>query len=242
LKHQNFNKSPTLVGDFNLFKDYKMKKLLIAITLLLTIQSFAQSNPEDKLGVWYAYGGSHKVSEKFTLKTQAQFRFFDVANDLQQLMLRAGVNYKFNNTFSGYFGYAYFNTDATFDVIGGDAREHRIVEDLNINYKHAEFGFAHRIRLEHRFFTNDTRHWIRYQLGINHPLSEKLSAYIYDEVFFNFQGDTYSQNWFGIGVKHKLSDMVKLQLGYHNISLNGGANFNRLIAGISISTNHIKKK
>jgi long-subunit fatty acid transport protein len=161
---------------------------------------------------------------------------------MQQLMLRAGANYKFNNTFSAYLGYAYFNTDATFDVDGGDASEHRIVEDLNINYKHSKFGIAHRIRLEHRFFTNDTRHWIRYQLGVNHPISDKLSAYVYDEVFLNFQGNTYSQNWFGIGVKHKLSNTVKLQLGYHNISLNGGANFNRIIAGISISTNHLKNK
>ena len=65
------------------------------------------------------------MSEKVSIKTQAQFRFFDIANDLQQLMLRAGANYKINNTFSAYLGYAFFNTDATFDVDGGDATERR---------------------------------------------------------------------------------------------------------------------
>ena len=219
-----------------------MKKIFITVILLVSINSIAQTNPENKLGVWYAYGGSHKVSEKVTLKTQAQFRFFDIASDLQQLMLRAGANYKINNTFSAYLGYAFFNTDATFDVNGGDANEHRLVEDFNINYKHSKFGIAHRFRFEQRFFSSDTRHWFRYQIGINHPISEKLSAYVYDEVFLNLQGDTYSQNWFGFGVKHKISETIKLQLGYQNISLNGGANFNRIIAGIAISTNHRKKK
>ena len=206
-----------------------MKKIILTLLLLSSINSFAQSNPEKKLGMWYAYGGSHKMSEKVSIKTQAQFRFFDIANDLQQLMLRAGANYKINNTFSAYLGYAFFNTDATFDVDGGDANEHRIVEDLNINYKHSKFGVAHRFRFEQRLFKANTKHWFRYQLGINYPISNTLSAYVYDEVFLNFEGNTFSQNWFGIGVKHKLSNSVNLQLGYHNISLNGGANFNRII-------------
>ena len=171
-----------------------------------------------------------------------QFRFFDIASDLQQLMLRAGANYKFNKTFSATVGYAYFTTDATFDTSGGTATEHRLVEDFNINHKHSKLGVAHRFRFEQRFFSDNTSHWFRYQLGFNHPITEKLSAYVYDEVFFNFSGDTYSQNWFGIGVKRKISDSVKLQLGYHAISLNGSANFNRIIAGISISTDHLKKK
>lgn len=219
-----------------------MKKIIFALTLLFSIKNIAQTNPENKLGVWYAYGGSHKVSDNISLKTQAQFRFFDVASDLQQLMLRAGANYKLNNTFSAYLGYAYFSTDATFDVDGGDVPEHRLVEDININYKHAKFGIAHRFRFEQRFFSSNTSHWFRYQLGLNHPISKKLSAYIYDEVFLNLQGDTYSQNWFGIGLKHKVSNTLKLQLGYHHISLNGGANFSRVLAGFSISTNHTKKK
>ena len=230
------------MGDFNISKLYIMKKIVLLFALVLSTASIAQTNPENKLGMWYAYGGSHKISNKVTLKSQAQFRFFDVASDLQQLMLRAGANYKFNNTLSATFGYAYFNTDATFDADGGTASEHRLVEDFNIKHTFSKLGVDHRFRLEHRFFSNDTSHWFRYQLGFNHPITAKLSAYVYDEVFLNFSGDTYSQNWFGIGVKRKISDSVKLQLGYHAISLNGGANFNRVIAGISISTDHLKKK
>ena len=180
------------MGDFNLLNILQMRKIIILITLVLSMNCMAQSNPEKELGIWYAYGGSHKIAKKITLKSQAQFRFFDIANDMQQLMLRAGANYKFNNSISAYFGYAFFNTDATYDVI--------------------------------------------------HPISNKLTAYVYNEVFLNFQGNTYSQNWFGVGVKRTLSDKVQLQLGYHNISLNGGANFNRFILGVAINTNHLKNK
>lgn len=218
-----------------------MKKVIILFTILISAKTIAQSNPEKELGVWYAYGGSHKISEKIALKTQAQFRFFDIAGDMQQLMLRFGGNYKVNNTFSTYLGYAYFNTDATFEADGGREGEHRLVEDLNINYKHSKIGISHRFRFEQRFFENNTSHWFRYNIGLNHPVTKKISAYLYNEVFLNFKGDTFSQNWFGIGVKHELSNSIKLQLGYHNISLNGGANFNRIITGITLSTNHTKK-
>ena len=224
-----------------MLKILKMKKVIIVFTLLFAVKSIAQKNPEKELGVWYAFGGTHKISDKIDLKTQAQFRFFDIASDMQQLMLRFGGNYKINNTFSAYLGYAYFNTDATFGVKGGDANEQRIVEDFNINYKHSKLGISHRFRFEQRLFKNNTAHWFRYNIGLSHPISEKLSGYMYNEVFLNFKGDTYSQNWFGVGVKHKLSNSIKLQLGYHNISLKGGANFSRIITGIILSTNHTKK-
>ena len=218
-----------------------MKKVIILFTILLSVKTVAQSNPEKELGVWYAYGGSHKISEKIDLKTQAHFRFFDVASDMQQLMLRFGANYKFNNTFSAYLGYGFFTTDATFNIDGGDANEQRLVEDFNIKHKHSKFSFSHRFRLEHRFFSADTRHWIRYNLGVSHPISGNLSAYAYGEYFYSFTNKINSQNWLGFGVKHAISKTIKLQLGYHNISTNNGSNFNRIIAGIAISTNHLKK-
>lgn len=218
-----------------------MKNILLAFALLLSTLIYGQKNPEKELGVWYAYGGSHKVSEKINLKTQAHFRFFDIASDMQQLMLRFGANYKINEKFSAYLGYGFFNTDATFDADGGDANEHRLVEDLNINYKHSKFSFSHRFRLEQRFFSAETRHWIRYNLGISHPVTEKLTAYVYGEYFYSLTNKINSQNWLGIGGKYAVTKNVKLQLGYHNISTNNGANFNRIIAGFSINTNHFKK-
>ena len=83
---------------------------------------------------------------------------------------------------------------------------------------------------------------INFSLFLKNDSFAFFKSLMNDEVFLNFDGETYSQNWFGIGIKHKFSNTINLQLGYHNISLNGGANFNRIVAGIAISTNHTKKK
>lgn len=219
-----------------------MKKIVLLFIILFTIKSVAQSNPEKELGVWYMYNGSHQLSEKFSLKTMAHFRFFEIGDDMQQFIGRLGGNYKINKNLSATLGYAYLNTDATFNLDGGGINEHRIYEDLNVKHKVSKLGFAHRLRAEQRFFNSQTGHFVRYQLGLSYPLSKKWSTYLYDEIFFDFDGEAYNQNWLGGGFKYKLSKVVKLQLGYMNISTANMQSFNRIQLGVSINTNHFKKK
>ena len=218
-----------------------MKKIVLLLLLLGSFTSIAQNNPQDELGAWYMYGGTHKLSSKWYVKSLAHFRFFNIGDDLQQVLLRAGVNYKTSNSTSILLGYAYLNTDTTFGLDGGEFNEHRIYEDFYFGHKVSKLTFAHRFRLEHRFFETNTQHWIRYQLALSYPLSKNWSTYLYDEVFLNFEGDTYAQNWLGAGFKYKLSKALKLQLGYQQISVNGGAKFNRIQLGIALTTNHQKK-
>ncbi len=220
-----------------------MKKTVIFLLFLVSINSYAQENPEKELGVWYMYNGSHKVSDKFSLKTMAHFRFFEVGDDMQQFIGRLGGNYQFNKTVSATIGYAFLNTDDldSYNVDGGDDNEHRIYEDLNVKHKLSNLGIAHRLRAEQRFFESRTGHFIRYQLGLSYPLSKKWSTYLYDEIFFDFDGQSYNQNWFGTGLKYKLSDVVKLQVGYMNISNDASRSFDRIQLGIAISTDHRKK-
>lgn len=213
-----------------------MKKLFLILTFF-TLQITAQSlDPQDKLGAWYMYGGSHKISEKFSAKTLAHFRFFDMGNDFQQLLIRVAGNYKINNTVNVSLGYAYFNTDATFGVDGGGIGESRIYEDVNVKHKTNKLGWAHRFRFEQRLLDSGLQNLIRYKLNLSHPISEKWSTYINNEIFFDFIGESYNSNWFGTGFKYKLNNAVKLQLGYQNISQNGGANFNRILIGIALNT------
>jgi hypothetical protein len=219
-----------------------MKKLVALLTLLVFFQVNAQQNPEKELGIWYMYNGSHKLSDKFSIKSMAHFRFFEIGDDLQQYILRFGANYKFNKTFSATLGYAFLDTDSSYGIEGGTFGDHRIYEDLLANHKLGELSFAHRLRAEHRFFNSQTGHLLRYQLGLGYPISKKWSSYIYDEIFFDFDGgDAYNQNWFGLGVKYKLSKVVKLQLGYMSININN-QNLDRIQLGIAISTDHRKKK
>ncbi|MGB1042975.1 MAG: DUF2490 domain-containing protein [Tenacibaculum sp.] len=219
-----------------------MKKILLLFVLSISLNSIAQSNAEKELGVWYMYNGSHKLSPKFSLKSMAHFRFFEIGDDMQQFIGRIGGNYKINNNLSATIGYAFLNTDGinSYNVDGGEVNEHRIYEDFNIKHKIADLKFAHRLRAEHRFYNSQTGHFIRYQLGLSHPLSEKWSTYIYDEIFFDFDGEPFNQNWLGVGFKYKLSNSVKLQAGYMNISDANSISLDRIQLGISINTNHFK--
>lgn len=217
-----------------------MKKIVLAITIFISINSFTQNDAQNQLGAWYMYGGSHKISDNWSIKSLAHFRFFEIADDLQQLLIRAGANYKINNTFNVTLGYAYLNTDGTYNTSNGQANEHRVYEDFNIKHKLSKLNFAHRFRLEHRFFETETTHWIRYQLGLSYPISEKWATYFFDEVFLNFQGDTFAQNWIGAGLTYKVSDLIKLKAGYMNIQQNS-TDFDRIQLGIILSTNHQKK-
>ena len=219
-----------------------MKKIAFLFIILFTLKNVAQSNPEKELGAWYMYNGSHQLSEKFSLKTMAHFRFFEIGDDMQQFIGRLGGNYKINKNLSATIGYAFLNTDTTFNLDGGDFNEHRIYEDFNVKHKISKLGFAHRFRAEQRFFNSQTGHFIRYQLGLSYPLSSKWSTYIYDEIFFDFDGEAYNQNWLGFGVKYKLSNAVKLQVGYMNISNDVSQSFDRIQLGVAINTSHFKKK
>lgn len=217
-----------------------MKKLFLAFTLLFSITAIAQikltKDPEKSIGAWYMYNGSHKISDKFSAKTMAHFRFFDMGDDMQQFIGRLGLNYKINKTLNVTLGYAYLDTDRTFGLDKGNFSDHRIYEDLNVKYKIKKFGFAHRFRAEQRFFEGTTGHFIRYQLGISYPISSEWSTFIYNEVFFDFDGEAYNQNWLGGGFKYKLNDAVKLKFGYQNISVNNGPTVDRILIGVELLT------
>jgi len=219
-----------------------MKKAVLAVLLLLSINNFAQKNPENQLGAWYMYNGSHTLSDTFSLKSMAHFRFFDLSNDMQQFIGRIGGNYKINQHLSATLGYAILNTDATFGVDGGDVIEHRVYEDFNVKHKISQLGFAHRFRAEQRFFNATTGHFIRYQLSLSYPISDLWSTYLYDEIFFDFDGEAFNQNWFGFGFSYTASNKVKLKFGYQKISLDNDSHLDRLLLGIVLTTDHRKKK
>ena len=221
-----------------------MKKYILFAIIIWSVNINAQTtlpNPVEELGVWYMYNGSHRVSEKFSIKSMAHFRFFEFGEDMQQFIGRFGTNYKINKTFGATLGYAYLNTDTSYEVDGGTFGDHRIYEDLLANHNMGSLKFAHRLRAEQLFFRSLSGHFIRYHLGLSYPLSNIWSTYLFDEVFFDFTGQSYNQNWLGAGVKYQLSKVVKLQLGYMSINTDAGQNFDRIQMGIAISTDHRKK-
>ncbi|WP_405567853.1 DUF2490 domain-containing protein [Polaribacter sp. Asnod6-C07] len=225
-----------------------MNKILLIMGLcLISFKAQTQNSAENKLGTWYMYNGSHKISEKYAIKTMAHFRYYELASEFQQEIYRLGVNYTFNPKTNITLGLSYSTADLVYDGPSSGLYEWRFYEDLNLKSKWWQFNVKHRIRFEHRFIHKNliedvTQTWVRYNLNIGYPLSEKWSVYAFNELFLNLdRGKRFAQNWTGAGFLHQLNPRTKLKMGYFQIKSPTRV-LKRLQLGIILNTNHIKNK
>lgn len=223
-----------------------MKKILLIISsLLLTTQySFAQSAPnynvQSNNNAWLMYFGDHKISNKWGVHLEAQFRRNDYFSKTQQLLLRTGVNYHINpNTFAT-AGYCYVHT-APYGVFPVKLAfpEHRFWEQLQTKNQVGRFELVNRLRMEQRFsqlpvydsaisayevgdavYTNRGRLLNRASLPLNHKTMADNTLYVsvYDEMFVNF-GKNIGKNMFDqnrayAALGYKLPIYGKIELGY----------------------------
>ena len=169
-----------------------MKKVILSCCIgLLFISIQAQDSAENKLGSWYMYNGSHIVSEQFSIKTMAHFRYFETTSEFQQAIYRLGVNYKLNKKFNFTFGISAVETDTQYQSPSEFLTEFRIYEDINWNTNLTKLKIRHRFRFEHRFLDTQgersTVNWARYDLNATYPLSNTWSVYVFNEIFIRLQ-------------------------------------------------------
>jgi len=210
----------------------------------LSIKTQAQNSPENKLGAWYMYNGSHILSGKIKLTTSAHFRYFKLATAYQQEVYRMGLNYAFNKTINVTGGIVYSIKDTSYKTEGSDLYEYRFYQDLNIKDNWGKVYVNHRVRLAQRFtrqnFINKTRHRIRYGLFLKYPILKNWQLYGFNETFIKFAIKSFGENRTGLGFIRKISNQLKLRVGYMHIKF-ANTFLNRIQLGIVLNTNHIKK-
>ncbi|TXD51960.1 DUF2490 domain-containing protein [Polaribacter sp. IC066] len=222
------------------------KRILFLCLSFMIYQTQAQKSAENQLGTWYMYNGSHKLSEKYALKTMAHFRYFELVSEFQQEIYRLGINYRFTKKIDLTLGASYSTGDLAYDMPSPHLYEWRLYEDLNIKSNWGKFNARHRFRLEHRFIhknivTDETRNWFRYDLTVNYPLSKKWSVYAFNELFLNIDtSKRFAQNWSGAGLLHQLNEQVKLKMGYFQIKLPNRV-LKRIQLGIILNTDFSQK-
>lgn len=225
-----------------------MKNTILLIILFLIIYSTtAQETGEDKLGAWYMYSGTHRVSDKLSIKSGAQIREYETTNNLNTLLLLTGLSYKVNSNIVTTMGYGYLNFDSSyFDLPDeNNTNEHRLFEQVSLKNKIWKLQLEHRYRLEQRFLDyserKDTQHRTRYRLQVTLPLNDTFFVNIYDEIFLNLQNDIFSQNRLYTALGMKINKNSKIQFGYlkNNFSK---ASFDRLQVGLSINTDLRNRK
>jgi len=225
-----------------------MKQKLFLLTLLLTIlTSNAQDTGEDDWGAWYMYFGTNQISDRLSIHSEAQFRFYEVSANFNQLLLRTGLNYHIDEKSILTAGYGYISTDGTFEELMDEknSREHRIFEQFILKNKVGKLKFEHRYRLEQRFLDNQiqksTEHRARYRLQLTYPISEKWFINVYDEVFINLQNPIFGQNRLYGAIGYAVQSDFQIQLGYLKNHFTG-RKFDRLQLGVLFNTDFKKNK
>ena len=91
-----------------MIKTLKLGQIFILLSLVLPIHLFAQKN---EIGNWIMYFGMNKISDEFSIHTEVQYRNHTlIPNNIEQLLLRAGLNYHFSDKAFTTVGYAYISS------------------------------------------------------------------------------------------------------------------------------------
>ncbi|MCL7753528.1 DUF2490 domain-containing protein [Polaribacter sp. Z022] len=204
----------------------------------------SQNSHENKLGTWYMYNGSHKLSKNVKLTTSAHFRYYEFITEYQQEIYRVGLNYSFNKKVNFTGGLVYSITDSSYKTDLADLYEYRFYQDLNIKDTWNKVKVKHRVRLAQRFkrqnFNDEVKHRIRYGLFLNRPLLEKWETYAFSEIFIKFATKAFSQNRTGAGFIRELNENLKVRLGYFYTKFSNSS-LHRLQLGIILNTDFTKK-
>lgn len=193
---------------------------------------------EDQVGAWYMYFFGHRFDDsRFGVQGDLQYRNWDLAGDLEQLLVRGGVTYTpesggvtltlgVANITSGAFG----SSDDT-------SNEDRVYQEALLPQKiGSRIYLRHRFRFEQRWVDNqDFRTRFRYALFVDLPLNggdlKAGSVYLslYNELFINGERDigdgrmvdTFDRNRTYAALGYSLTDNLRLQGGYMHQLTNG---------------------
>lgn len=198
-----------------------MRTCIVAIVMLFPLFAAAQ---DSKLGNWMIYFGNLKLSSKLNWHHEVQYRNFNAAGDLEQLLLRTGIGYNLTeNNNNLLLGYGYIIS--TPYISGADEKrrfgEHRLFQQFITRQHFGRVYLQHRYRLEQRFIEDtDFRMRFRYFLLLNIPLNKPaldsgawyLSAY--NELFINHRSPYFDRNRAYAALGYCIGKYMRVELGW----------------------------
>ncbi len=208
---------------------------LICSTLIPTNVNSQIDNGQ--LGAWYMYFFSKQFQGSvFGFQGDIQYRNWNIAGDLEQLLIRTGATYKPDGTQIKFtLGYGNITT-GTFGDVKSTTLESRIYQEAIFPVKFGNrFYTTHRFRYEQRFVENQNfRTRYRYNLFLNIALSKPnmepktLYLALYNELFINGQRnigenksvEIFDRNRFYTALGYVISKGLKVQAGLMNQSTN----------------------
>ncbi len=180
----------------------QLKNIILNISSILLFTNSSHAQKSD-IGNWFIYIGNQKINEKWIWHNEVQYRNYNLAGDLQQLLLRTGIGYNLSeNNNNILLGYGFINSQRY--VVNSNNKigtvEHRIYQQFITRQNFGRIFLQHRYRLEERFLSDDFQVRFRYLLGFNVPINKKamiektIYASIYNEIFLNVQNSIFDRN------------------------------------------------
>jgi hypothetical protein len=189
---------------------------------------------------WFTYNGDHKLSKRWELHTEYQWRRTNFLKIWQQGLARIGATYQLTDQLTVGGGYTNLITYPYGDYPEDSevTFEHRSYQDLGISNPVGIVNLSHRFRLEQRWLSVgadgnprdivdwDFQHRIRYQISGEFPLDGQriddgeFYANFFAELFIGFGknvgNDVFNQNRLSIGPGYQIRDDMKLELNFIN--------------------------
>lgn len=194
-----------------------------------------------QFNAWAMYFGNHRISQKWGLHTEYQWRRNDGFKYWAQSLVRVGLDYRLRDNVTITAGYGYIKTFPYGEQpLPTTVTENRAWEQLTLTHHSGRAFFNHRYRLEQRWvsnmkpaqdgtyyqdgsiYTNRARYKFTLNLPLNKAKMEKgvLFASVYDEPFISFgknvQYNVFDQNRIYGALGYQFHALGNIQLGYLN--------------------------
>lgn len=200
----------------------KLIYMVIVLTTLILLSMTACAQ-QSNTGNWFIYFGNQKINNKWNWWNEVQHRNFNIAGDLQQLLLRTGIGYNLTeNNNNILLGFAFINSQKYLpgqeEKIG--SKEHRVYQQFITRQNVGSIFIQHRYRIEERFLPDDFQIRFRYFLVLNLPLNHKqmsaktIYASAYNEIFLNAQNTIFDRNRLYGALGYVFNKSIKMEVGF----------------------------
>lgn len=221
------------------FSKYSIFILFFIINYSTATPQNTRTNEYNNIG-WYTTFATLKITPRWGLHAEYQWRRNNYITHWQQSLLRTGINYHVAANATLRMGYGWIETypygNTPLNVFGKTFTEHRIFEALLVDNTVSRVQLNHRYMLEQRWvgkfanalskneteftFLNRLRYMVRAQLPLKGPTLDDKEPYMaaYDELFIGFGKNVgeniFDQNRIGVLAGYKWNAALRAEAGY----------------------------
>jgi hypothetical protein len=201
-------------------KESIIKKTVLVAILLLPYIALSQNSD---FGNWLIYIGNNKLNSKWNIHNEVQYRNYNKIGDLEQLLIRTGLGYTFNDKKNNVLlGYGYILSENYISNSDNKAtiNEHRIFQQFTASQTFGKVKLSHRYRFEQRFVESNFKMRLRYFLSLNIPINimqnNKYYLSAYNEIFLNTKTSVFDRNRLYGGIGYNINRAIRIEVGYMN--------------------------